>query len=169
MNDILKANLLVINQLKEFLESLPTAIYYQPLQVLHNQSIGQHTRHVVEFYGCLLAGIANTVVNYDLRERNIAIEKDKELAINFLEKTKAELIKLQDDFPLVLQTNTFNMPISSSLCRELVYMIEHTTHHLAMIRMALSETQADIALSDNFGVATSTLMYRNQAAASTYT
>jgi uncharacterized damage-inducible protein DinB len=165
MTTIININLQIIGQTVDLLETIPASIYRQPLKSLHDHSVGQHTRHIIEFYGCLSAGIQSGVVNYDLRERNTQIENDKNLAIAYLNTILSDYDLIQTDRPLVLNTTTYKDSIQSSLYRELVYLIEHTTHHLAIIKIGLNEAYPAFILSKNLGVASSTINYRNQATA----
>jgi uncharacterized damage-inducible protein DinB len=165
MKNIINTNLQIIEQVVDLLATMPASIYRQPLKALHNHSVGQHTRHIVEFYGCLSAGIQSGVVNYDLRERNTQIETNKTLALAYLNNILTAYGLIETDSTLALKTMTSNDLIQSSLYRELVYLIEHTTHHLAIIKIGLNEAYPTLTLSDNLGVAASTINYRNQAVA----
>jgi uncharacterized protein (DUF486 family) len=167
MKNTINANLQIIQQVIDLLIVIPENTYRQPLKTLHDHSVGQHTRHIIEFYGCLSAGIQDGVVNYDLRERNTDIETNKDLALSYLNNiltTYGDLI--QTDSPLVLKILISNGLIQSSLCRELVYLIEHTTHHLAIIKIGLNEAYPTLTLADNLGVSVSTIDYKNQAVTS---
>ena len=53
--------------------------------------------------------------------------------------------------------------ISSNYFREIAYNLEHTIHHMALIRVGLREI-GDIPVDDDYGVASSTLKYRKQCA-----
>ncbi|MDX1476670.1 MAG: hypothetical protein R3301_03155 [Saprospiraceae bacterium] len=50
--------------------------------------------------------------------------------------------------------------MDSSLERELIYNIEHTIHHLAIIKIGLAIIAPDIPLPAHFGVAPSTVKYK---------
>ena len=41
-----------------------------------NASIGQHFRHVLEHFQCLIRGLRSKEINYDARERNTRIESE---------------------------------------------------------------------------------------------
>ena len=53
--------------------------------------------------------------------------------------------------------------IATNYHREIAYNLEHTIHHMALIRVGLTEV-AKIELPENFGVASSTVKFRNQCA-----
>lgn len=56
-----------------------------------------------------------------------------------------------------------NTTIETNFTRELLYNLEHCIHHQALIRVAVCKLTR-IQLPSNFGVAPSTLIYRNQCA-----
>ncbi len=166
INTLIANNLSIINQLVGLLETLPSAHYQQSLNALHGSSLGQHTRHIVEFYQCLMEGIADGQINYDARERRLDIETNQYFALEILEKLSQKLATLTTDksmilWALVAGEDTVALP--TSLFRELNYLIEHTIHHLAIIKIGITQSFEDFGISPNFGVAHSTLLYRQQA------
>jgi hypothetical protein len=50
---------------------------------------------------------------------------------------------------------------SRPIITEIAYNLEHTIHHMALIRVGLHEL-GDITLDDSYGVAPSTLKYRKR-------
>lgn len=158
-----QSNIEIIDQLIDLLNDIELPVYKDALQPLHYSTIGQHVRHITEFYLCALNGYKNGVVDYDARERNILIEIDKDFTIRTLENVKYQLQGLHLDRNLILR-NKFSgnesMNISSSFFRELTYLIEHTIHHLAIIKIGLNEVYPAIEIPKNFGVAHSTIRYQ---------
>jgi hypothetical protein len=157
----------VFVQLIDCINQLTQEQYVQTCRTLHNNTIGQHVRHIVEFYQCLELGYGSGVVDYEKRERNRAIENDKVLAtailLHIVSGLDKENLPLQlsatydcyeDENPIMLSTNYY---------REIAYNLEHTIHHMALIRIGIKEISA-IDLSDDFGVASSTIKYRKQCA-----
>jgi hypothetical protein len=54
------------------------------------------------------------------------------------------------------------LEIPTSFNRELVYLIEHTIHHLAIIKIGLNEAFPTIEIPENFGVAYSTIRFKEK-------
>jgi uncharacterized damage-inducible protein DinB len=158
-----KTNIEIIDQLIDLLNDIDTQVYKDALQPLHFSTVGQHVRHITEFYLCALRGYENGIVDYDARERNILIEIDKDFTVETLEKVKDQLQALNSDRNMTLKSKfggdeTMNIP--SSFFRELTYLIEHTIHHLAIIKIGLNEVYPEIEIPKNFGVAHSTIRYQ---------
>lgn len=131
--------------------------------MLGEATIGQHIRHIIELVQCLVNGYDNGTVNYDARIRDIRIETDKHFAgwciRQLLESTA------QADKPLQLITSGEPaVHISTFYYRELLYNTEHAIHHMALIRVGLREMHLDI-VDDHFGVAPSTVQYREKVCA----
>ncbi len=158
-----ETNIHIINQLTDLLNDIDLAVYKDALRPLHYSTMGQHVRHITEFYLCLLKGYESGVVNYDARERNLLIEIDKDFTVDTLENVVQELTKLQSDKLLILKSSfgcDEPMEIPTSFFRELIYLIEHTIHHLAIIKIGLNEVHPEIEIPKNFGVAHSTIRFR---------
>src|SRR5262245_1913964 len=68
-------------QLQQVLSELSEDEYRRPLPILSNSSIGQHTRHIIEFFQTLLEAYDSGQLNYDKRERNRLIEKNQQAAL----------------------------------------------------------------------------------------
>jgi hypothetical protein len=51
--------------------------------------------------------------------------------------------------------------ISTNYFREIAYNLEHTIHHMALIRIGLREI-GDIPVDESYGVASSTTKYRQK-------
>ena len=158
-----QTNIEIIDQLIDLLNDIELSVYKDALQPLHYSTVGQHVRHITEFYLCALIGYENGIVNYDSRERNLLIESDKDFAVKTLENVKQQLKTLKSDRNLILKSKfggDETLDISSSFFRELTYLIEHTIHHLAIIKIGLNEVYPEINIPKKFGVAHSTLQYR---------
>ncbi len=157
-------NLELIDQLSDLLSTLPAAAYTQSQPLLHGSSVGQHVRHITEFYHCVLGQTAQGTINYDARRRNLRLEADPLAARRALHEAAFMLTDTLTDAVLTLEDGE-GMRVQTSLFRELTYLIEHSVHHMAMLKVALHVALPDFFLPDTFGVAHSTQRHRNQLAA----
>ena len=162
---------IIINQLIDLCEKLSAKQYSASLQLLMNNSIGKHIRHIVEFYDILKDSCnADSGLSYDTREHCSRTETEKKVAVK---RFKDVLNWLNDiDENLVLKLNVSydkvaneGFDIDTSLQRELVYNIEHAIHHMAIIRIAIEQEFPDIKLDKHFGVAYSTIRFRDDLCA----
>lgn len=154
-----------LENLKDLLKAIPSRIYSQKLDVLSGSSIGEHTRHVLEFYGCLFESEVSGEVDYDNRKRSNELQTEVEAAIIFLGQMIARLKKGVLDIPLKLtvnfsKTKDQKQEIKSSVLRELAYCLEHSIHHKALIKIGLTQSGYGHLVEQHFGVAASTIRSR---------
>ena len=171
MTRLQEQNLDVLHQLVHLLDQLSVEAYTQPLLILHEHTVGQHVRHIAEFYQCLLGRPADAtalsdVVNYDARQRDRVLETNPVAARRVLLDATIALNLPQTDAQLILEDKE-GQRLITSLSRELSYLIEHTVHHMAVLRIVLDSAFPTIQVPDHFGVARSTLRHREQVAAGT--
>ena len=157
------ANLL--DQIHYVLDGLTNEQYLQPIKVLSQSTIGQHTRHILEFFIELNKGYESGMVDYDKRIRNHAIESDKFFAINTIKEIIAGIEKPDREILLSVAfgDESCASQVFTNYFRELVYNLEHTVHHMALIRIGV-EAISIIEIPVEFGVAASTLKYRKACA-----
>jgi hypothetical protein len=156
----------LLEQLQYVIDELTPVQYTQPVKLLSQSSIGQHTRHILEFFVELNKGYETGMVDYDKRVRNKNIEADKDFAITTIRRIEADIQK--PDKELLLQAEygegeAHSAQVFSNYYRELVYNLEHTVHHMALIRIGVNAV-SDVVIPDEFGVAASTLKYRKACA-----
>lgn len=152
------------DQLLQVIEPLTNEEYSRSSAILNKSTIGQHVRHTLEFFKCLLEGYPSGLVNYDLRKRDLFLESNTLEAINEVKKLVAALEGVSDNCDLTLEQNydeEESIKVKSNLERELVYNLEHAVHHMAIIRIAIQEIKPDMIVPEGFGVASSTLRYRS--------
>lgn len=162
----------VLEDARSYLRQINPDAYRLPQELLSGASIGQHTRHFVEFYQCLLTQIQfeNPVINYATRERNLRIESDPVYAADIVEGIISDIHNLNTNRTCFLECSEHlesneECLVSSSLERELVYNVEHTIHHLAIIKIGMKAIAPDLVVPDHFGVAPSTIKYRDSQCA----
>jgi len=156
----------VFLQVSTALENLEPEQYILPSTCLFNATIGQHVRHIIELFIELEEGYKTGTVNYEKRKRDYLIETDKNFAIALLNRIQNDMLhpdksllleagyKDDSDELIIMETNYY---------RELAYNLEHTVHHMAMIRIGINELSS-VAVDESFGIASSTIKYRSTCA-----
>ncbi|MCL6268248.1 DinB family protein [Flagellimonas myxillae] len=152
-----------LEQFKEILLQLPAGSYAQPCCVLSNSSIGQHTRHIIELYQCLLKGYPEADVSYDRRERNPRIEQEMDFAIECIGWIQTNLERPNKNVRVTYELCGKETCLESNYFREVLYNLEHTIHHHALIKVGIQHF-TNIEIPESFGVAPSTLQYRQVCA-----
>lgn len=158
----------ILSQLINVTHQLDDAHFSQPLTILSGNTFGKHVRHIIEFYNCLVDGYDSGIVNYDLRKHNLQIENSKQSAIEAMNEILSAIDMLEDK-SLVLNVDyngSGNVQRTfTSFNRELVYNIEHAIHHMAILKIAVVASFNQVILPENFGVAYSTVRFRESQCA----
>ena len=156
----------VFGQLSATLVLLSDHQYTQQCRTLSHSTIGQHTRHIIEMFQCLINGFEEGVVNYEKRQRDTNIETSRDVATSLLHMICDMLHR--ENKPMILHAgycdNTNEvMDLHTNYYREIAYNLEHAIHHMALIKVGVIEV-SNISLPEEFGVASSTLKYRKACA-----
>lgn len=160
-----------LKDLRYYLPLIEPVIYQTPLSILSGATIGQHTRHIIEFYICLLEQSGKNdipVISYGLRRRDYLIETAPDHALLLINEICDRLTELNPGMQCLLdcaEHDQENLLVPSTIGRELIYTIEHTIHHLAIVKIALKTIAPSIILPEHFGVAPSTIRYRQESCA----
>ena len=155
----------ILNQLTELVTQIDEQDFTKPADNLSNATIGQHIRHTIEFFLCFESGYSAGAVNYDKRSHDKLIESDKYIALSAIDRVR-KFISTFNERPLVLEVgydliNDDFITIETTSTRELVYNIEHAVHHMAIIKIGVREIVPYIKLSADFGIAASTIRYKD--------
>ncbi|HEX8288857.1 MAG TPA: hypothetical protein VF556_12725 [Pyrinomonadaceae bacterium] len=130
-------------------------------------SIGGHFRHNLDFINAFLNGIQKGKIDYHQRERNLRIEENRLYAIKRIAFTVCKLRSLSAES--LRQKISIRSEIDESLwlkssaMRELEFLHSHTVHHYALVAEKLAFF--GVKVSNNFGVAPSTLKFWAKQAA----
>ncbi|WP_163377581.1 DinB family protein [Cyclobacterium sp. SYSU L10401] len=155
-----------LKSISALLKSLNEDQYQYPSTYLSGATIGQHIRHIIEFYTCLTnACIENTPVNYDARKRDTLLERNPLQAIKAIDRIidYLESQKILGNTALLANYTVGESEICSipsSFQRELAYCLEHSIHHQALIKIGLLEQGLPELICPDFGVAPSTIKFR---------
>ena len=129
-----------------------------------SSSIGAHMRHILDRFQCFFIGIRSGVIDYDERKRDMSIETSLEAASSELtsvsrridsmdlDKVLGKIIEVRE---LVHHESPF-VEVPSTFDREIMGLISHSTHHLAII--ALIAKSLGFEIDEEFGKAPSTLV-----------
>jgi uncharacterized damage-inducible protein DinB len=128
--------------------------------------VGSQFRHVLDHYRAFTEGWASGRIDYDARQRNPTVEIDPAVAM----AQAADLIQALERIhvedacrPVAIQMDPGGdqrLPDwrPSSIGRELQFLVSHTVHHYALIKLLLED--AGVPVSPDFGTAPSTLAYQ---------
>ena len=164
-NEIILKNTRCLNQGISLLKQINDGLYRKAAGPF-SSSVGQHIRHVFDHYDSFLAGLPTQCIDYDHRQRKTRIELEREYAIQKLDEVKQSVETLPSEmFEAELQIridydshNGRHSFMSSTMNRELAFLMSHTFHHYALIRFILDIQKFCPTLCD-FGIAPSTLKY----------
>ena len=170
MNDLIiavEANRALLEQGRLLLERLTDAEYASPRRSW--APIGAQYRHVIEHYHCFLAGLDASRVDYDGRDRDESIEQQRDVAIEVTEvirRALAGFAAIEADRSIDVQMQcAADAPEPewhrSSTGRELQFLVSHTVHHYALIKLLLQRD--GIGTPPDFGTAPSTLAHSRAA------
>jgi hypothetical protein len=164
----------ILLQLTNTLFQLNEDEYTMSLEILSNSSIGEHTRHIIELFEIPIKKYESGVIDYDNRKRNVRIQTEIDFAVECINKIISEIEKPNKPIEIVVRLNTNKSEVvtlsnnhseivQSNYLREILYNLEHCIHHQAIIKIGLKSLGKNI-VDEDFGVAKSTINYRNQCA-----
>jgi len=151
----------VLEQVSYIIGELSDEQFSTKLAVLSGASIGEHVRHVIEFFQALNLGYQTGCVDYDARQRDKVIETQRKYALIKLREAAANMKIVNKPLQLAYadKSSGLECQILTNYERELIYNLEHAVHHMALIKIGVVAT-TKIRLPDHFGVAKSTVEYR---------
>jgi hypothetical protein len=150
-----------LGSIQSMLLQLHPIDYTYPIYEMGNASVGQHVRHTIEIIQGLVNGYVSGEINYGKRKRDLSIET----CLDHAHTVCNELIALveRENKPLRLMDTDYELettiPVGTSYFREVHFTLEHTIHHMALMKTGLKILKKDIT-DDHFGVAYSTIHHR---------
>lgn len=125
--------------------------------------IGTHLRHVLDHYRSFLNGAESGLIDYDKRERDTQMERDRESALVEIRSIRERIERCRVDpdgeveVRVSASTDGAEDRSVSTFGRELQFLVSHTVHHYAL--MAIASRMQGIFPDESFGVAPSTLKH----------
>jgi hypothetical protein len=170
-NAILQAGNEILMQAEQLLDLVDDASYSEPVEAAFNATLGAHMRHCIDHFTSFLAGVAETRINYDHRERDTKLETERSFARerigdirdSLARLTPASLNRASSVTCKVRYAGEFSQSAVTTFGRELMYVVAHAMHHFALMRIMGSLLKLD--LPSDFGVAPSTLAHKSLPAA----
>jgi hypothetical protein len=150
-----------LTELSDLLFQLSNDEFTSPSEELSNSTIGEHTRHIIELFQCLLNQYQAGTINYDNRLRDYGIQTDTDQAQMAIAAILFSVAKPNKNLVLQQVIDEIAVTIESNFHRELLYNLEHCIHHQALIKVAVLQLK-HLQIDENFGVARSTIEYRKQ-------
>jgi hypothetical protein len=155
-----------LQQGETLLTEISDEAYTRKVPVAFNASIGGHYRHCLDHFRSLLGSVMDGDLNYDHRERDTLIEKDRYAALNdtreLLESyERLDLVFLKRPLAVTCKTSyaTNGSQIApSTVGREIMYSVAHAVHHYALI--GVMGGIMGLSMPPGFGVAPSTLKHQ---------
>lgn len=159
------SNIHLLEQSLTLLTEIDDHLYTNAPNGIAKAGVGGHLRHCLDFYDSFSRGLGDGKIDYDCRERNELIEKDRAAAAAKLETTiqsLGQLRKMDGQQSLLVKLEGEQAQDStawsrSSVSRELQFLLSHTVHHYALMAMLLR--MQGFELPPDFGVAPSTLKH----------
>ena len=168
MEHILEDTELCLKQGIRLMAQMAPELYTRKHESCYGSTVGGHVRHNLDHFLCLESGLAAGKVDYDARDRDEFLETNPAYAAAKMEELisfthtlvganldQALLVKMDSGIDHAEEDHWS----PSSLRRELQFLISHTIHHYALI--ATLCTREGLDLPADFGVAPSTLRFRN--------
>jgi hypothetical protein len=152
-----------VDQCDQLLQMISVQDYVSTAQ--GSSSVGAHIRHILDRFQCFFAGLHDGCIDYDARKRDHAIENSLDAASFALSTVSRriqdlELANCLRDTVSVCESVHQEGPsvaIPSSVGREVMGLVTHSIHHLAII--ALTVKPLGYQLDSDFGKAPSTIVY----------
>jgi uncharacterized damage-inducible protein DinB len=161
MKHLCNANIEVLSQLKRLIQHCDTIYLKDPLS--QHAGIGQHVRHVLDHYRAFVQGLDQQCVDYNLRTRNSAEENDPAIAalsidelIQWMKNLETAPYKITVISEISLHEQQ-SEAITSNAERELLYLINHSIHHMAYASLLASSK--NVFVPRDIGLAPGTATY----------
>lgn len=153
----------IIQQIKQVIAQLQQEDYKFPLAEFEGNSLGQHFRHILEFFQCLENGIQTGEVDYAARNRNPVFENNPDIAAAAFEAFAQALPGFDLNLPIAVRAEfgSDDRPsYESTVGREMLFVYDHAIHHLAIIKIGLVCRFPHVKAEQDLGVSPSTVKAR---------
>ena len=154
----------VLTQGQALLAAVDAKSYtFKPIADSSSASIGDHYRHILDHFSCLLDGLADRRIDYDARQRDSRIADDPAYAAWLTDQLLGQFQALSSAILAEPVEVSYSVGycesepdvLRSTVGREIAFAVGHAVHHFAIVRLLAEQSGAQ--LPANFGFAPSTL------------
>lgn len=161
----IRGNCRFLEQGVALLRRIPLEAYRAPARPGWSP-VGAQFRHVLDHYQAFIEGWETGAIDYDARRRDPGVERDPAEALARAEAAIAALERIHGEDanrPVAVQMDPGggqHLPDwrPSTVGRELQFLVSHTVHHYALIKLLLED--AGVKLPPDFGTAPSSLAWQ---------
>jgi hypothetical protein len=149
--------LMQVSDILDTIDNLPNA---KATALYCDTNAGKHVRHVLDHILAFIPAVTNGTLDYNRRNRDSDVETSWTAAQQQLTNIIETLETLPfENLPLnviseIDSLQTANQNFTSNVPREALYLINHTIHHVAYIRLLAKG--CGITMADHIGIAPST-------------
>jgi uncharacterized damage-inducible protein DinB len=149
-----------LRTLRSIIEDLPDDLFKAKISQASG-SVGEHVRHALDHARALLALTDGDDLTYDARLRGTPVETHSDVAACEIGRVCGDLEQLAAAPPerpiclhLIAEAGRRPTQLTSTLGREIGFVVQHTIHHCALIALLLE--RRGITTPARFGYAPST-------------
>ena len=161
-SDTLPAAGALLTQLRTLVDHLSDEQYTAPSETMFGATVGAHVRHTLDHFRAALAGLEDTPVAYDHRERDTNVAGSPAGALEELASLQGAITEMKPTdadrdvtIRVMLSGDGCCCDLSTTLGRELAFAAHHGVHHNAMIKAICAEI--GVETPEGFGKAPSTI------------
>lgn len=151
----------LLGEMRTMIQRIDDESYVAPARGRSSGGIGSHVRHCLDHINALVTATRTGMCAYDRRARGTAVEICRHAALHSVLDLEADLLRLDRrllDVPVHVETQVDThgsvLVTTSTIGRELMFVISHTIHHNALIGRLLEERA--IEMGPRFGLAPAT-------------
>ena len=152
MKTKISENIEVLRQGEKLLQHMSDSAYTHPEQPVFDSTIGEHFRHNLDHYLCFLDGLGGACIDYAARQRDPRLEQDRLYMMAEISRVRKCLQSLAKDLDgpcQLIESDVGPGRASTSIKRELEFLLRHTINHYAII--AIICQLRGIAVEEDFG------------------
>lgn len=158
----------LLDQCEVLLGAVNDETYGHPSRLLQGGTIGKHLRHTLDHYQAIVGRTGAEPIDYDHRERGVAVESDRTAARGQISSLRAGLDRLEGTggqdvrVRVMIAADGREAVLRSTIAREVAFATHHGIHHVAMMKAIAGEMGVELA--EEIGKAPSTVNFERSGA-----